>query len=206
MRNPRGLWTVPPLWQGVDCFILGGGPSLSGVDLRPLHDQRVIAVNNAYKLGAWIDVVFYGDCRWLGQYGKGLLDFAGLKVTVCEKHLDKPGIKVVRRRNRPFGISRDRGILLWNLNSGACAINLACHLGVKRIVLLGFDMKKNGDKHNWHDDYESRRPKFNPYSRFMRPFPYIATDLKRLKVECLNATQGSALKEFPIVKLEDMVK
>jgi len=205
MHRPQGLWRVPPLWPNGECFILGGGPSLQDVNLEPLHDRRIIAVNNAYKLGNWIDVVFFGDCRWLSQYGKGLLDFAGLKVTTCEKHIGKPGIKVVKRKNSPHGLSRDRGTLLWNLSSGACAINLAVHLGVKRIVLLGFDMQKDGDRHNWHDDYESRHSKFNPYERFMRPFPCIAKDLKRLNIECINASQGSALKEFPIVKLEDIL-
>jgi len=206
MRRQEGLWRVPALWPKGECFILGGGLSLRDVNLGLLKGRRVIAVNNAYKLGDWIDVMFFGDCRWLNQYGAGLLDFAGLKVTTCEKHLDKPGIKVVKRRNTPHGISRDPGILSWNLSSGACAINLAYHFGVKRIILLGFDMKKNGDKHNWHDDYEPHHSKFNPYGRFMRPFPHIAEDLKRLNVECVNAAPRSALDVFPRVKLEDVLK
>jgi len=205
MQHSQDLWRVPKLWPGGECFILGGGPSLRDVDINQLRGRRVIAVNNAYKLGDWIDVLFFGDRRWWHWHKDALLNFAGLKVTTCEHHLDKPGIKVVKRRNSPFGISTDPGILIWNLSSGACAINLAFHFGVKRIVLLGFDMQKSGDKHNWHDDYGPRHSGFNPYPRFMRRFSNIAADLKRYNVECLNATPDSAITVFPRVKLEDLL-
>jgi len=96
---------------------------------------------------------------------------------------------------------------VWNISGGACAIGLAYHFGVKRIVLLGFDMRKVDGKANWHDDYVVPKPfRFNPYSRFLSVFPGIAKDLKRLNVECVNATPGSALTVFPIVKLEDIIK
>ena len=210
-RNPN-LWVVPKIWQDGECFILGGGPSLSQVNLEPLKCKRCLAVNNAFKLGDWIDAMFFGDCRWYGWEGKNLLNFAGLKVTTCERHIEKPGIKVVQRKNAPYGISSDPGLLFWNLSSGACAINLAVHFGVKRIVLLGFDMKTDGVKHNYHNDYPdmndpapTRHDPNARYVRFMKPFVQIAEDLKRLNVECLNATEGSALTVFPMVRLEDVV-
>ena len=55
------LWTAPRIWDGGECFILGGGPSLAAVDVGQLRGRRVIAVNQAYKLGDWIDVLFFGD-------------------------------------------------------------------------------------------------------------------------------------------------
>lgn len=202
MVNRPGLWRVPKLWPGEECFILGGGPSLNNIDIGSLRGRRVIAVNQAFKLADWIPVLFYGDCGWLGRYGNGLLDFAGLKVTCCEAHVNKPGIKAVKRRNRPMGISVDPGILAWNSSSGACAINLAAHFGVRRIILLGYDMRKLGERCNWHEDYPraiNPRGK-NPYPRFMAPFADIARHLLRLSIECLNATPGSALDMFPIVR------
>lgn len=191
---------MPRLWPDGECFILGGGPSLEQVDVNRLKGRRVIAVNNAYKLGDWIDVLFFGDCHWYQWHKIALLNFAGLKVTTCEQHVNKLGIRVVKRRNIPHGISRDPGILSWNLSSGACAINLAVHFGVKRIVLLGFDMRKVGERSRWHNDYPAPvNRRFDPYPRFMRPFPAIACDLERYHIECINASPGSALKVFPIV-------
>jgi hypothetical protein len=132
-----------------------------------------------------------------------LLNFAGLKVTTCIQHVNKPGIKVMHRRNTPSDLARDPSTLTWNLSSGACAINLAAHFGVRKIVLLGYDMRKIEDAHNWHTDYGPPPPKKNPYARFMRPFPGIAASLSKMRIECVNATPGSALDVFPIVSLKE---
>ncbi len=179
-------------------MILGGGPSLAQVDLSLLAGRHVIAVNNAYKLGPW-DVMFFGDGGWLRAERERLVSFTGIKVTVAKEHLDEPGLLVVKRSRGRFGISEDPGVLTWNLHSGACAINLAVHLGVRRIVLLGYDMRKIDGQSNWHADYPPQPPSKNPYPRFLMPFEAIARDLARLQVEVVNATPGSALTAWPIV-------
>ena len=199
------MWSVPRLWPGETCFILGGGPSLQQLDIELLRGRRCIAVNGAFRLAPWIDCMFFGDCRWLNQYGGGLSEWAGLKVTTCNQHRQRPGIRVVKRRNSPYGLSRNSHVVGWNLSSGACAINLAVHFGVKRIVLLGFDMRIVGARHNWHDDYAPPPPKKNPYARFLKPFPFIKEGLNELSIECLNATPGSALTLFPMVTLEEVL-
>jgi hypothetical protein len=197
------------MWPDSEVFILGGGPGLNLVDIDKLKGRRVIAVNNAYQLAPWFDVMFFGDCRWYNWHKKGLREFAGLKVTACEGYGNgkNPELKAMRRRNSPRGISSDRTILSWNLNSGACAINLAVHFGAKRIVLLGFDMRKINGSCNWHEDHEtSNRPNHNPYARFLVPFPDIARDLKNMGIECVNATPDSALTHFPIVSIEEVCR
>jgi len=157
--------------------------------------------------------MFFGDLNFHRWEKHNLLNFAGLKVTIRGELINAPGIKVMRRDNSPnAGISTRPGILNWNYSSGACAINLAYLFGVKRIILLGFDMKMDGGRHNYHTDYPTANDpppkKHDPnsrYTRFMKPFPAIAESLKRLNVECLNATEGSALTVFPMVRLEDVV-
>ena len=202
-RDPR-LWTAPRLWPDGECYILGGGPSLKNVDVGPLKDRRVIAVNMAYRLGDWVDVLFFGDCRWWKVNAKHLTTFAGLKVTTCQQHLDKPGVRVISRRNSPAGISDDARFVSWNNSSGACAISLAVHFGVRKITLLGFDMKANGSDHHWHEYYDRPvRTNRDPYKRFMKPFPAIAEALKSRRIECLNACPDSALDVFPKIKTED---
>lgn len=201
--GPKVFWTAPRIWPGGCCYILGGGPSLARVPIERLRRQRVIAVNNAYRLGSWIDVMFYGDCRWLDWHKDALLDFPGLKVTCCESHLGKPGIKVLRRVNSPgLALARDR--LCWNLSSGACAINLAVHFGVSKIILLGYDMRQVEGRNNWHKDHQIV-PKVDAYARFLRPFPEIARSLERMGIECVNATPGSALDCFRVVLPEEVM-
>ena len=54
-------WNPPQIWKDQTAFILGGGPSLKDADLDLIHDRRVIGVNNAYQLGSWVDVCWFGD-------------------------------------------------------------------------------------------------------------------------------------------------
>lgn len=213
-----GFWSPPKIWQDGTAFIIGGGPSVNKTDLSLIHDRRVIAVNNAYGDPVhsasgrliryvprlWVDVVFYGDCGWLPIHREWLREFPGLRVTCCIRHQgQEPWVKCMERRNHPQGIITSPGMIAWNLSSGGAAVNLAVHLGVRRIVLIGYDMRKVDGEKNWHRDHKNQNPRQDPFVRFLRPFPEIARDLTRLGIECLNATPESALTVFPIVTLEE---
>lgn len=200
----RGPWRVPPMWQDEVCYILGGGPGLKLVDIEKLRGRRTIAVNQAFKLADWFDILFFGDCRWYDWFTPQINQFPGMKVHGCEHLIPNPLLYVVRKQSAPFGISRNPEEILWNLSSGAAAINLAVHLGVQRIVLLGFDMRRVDGQINWHNDYpEDGR---EPWTRFLLPFPAIASDLKKIGVECVNATPGSRLTHFPIVSPNEVLQ
>jgi hypothetical protein len=156
-----------------------------------------------YVPRSWVDVCFFGDCRWFGWHREFLLRFAGLKVTTCEKCDQELGIKVIKKGKR-YGLERQPDRISWNLSSGSCAINLATHFGAKRIVLVGFDMKTDEEgRANYHEDHATPKPKDPPYGHFMKPFPTIANDAKEMGVEILNAAPGSALTLFPFVDLEE---
>ena len=217
--TPEDFWPAPRLWPGNECYILGGGPSLALADLSLLENRRVIAVNNAYQLGSF-DVCYYGDCRWGQIHAGALRDWPGLKVTCCPQHAKRSGIKVIKKIARPEGISTDPKQVCWNRSSGASAINLATLFGVKRIVLVGFDMKRFGTeqiaelqaahpnvtRNNWHSEHPNDPDKHNPYVRFREPFVAIKRDLDALGIECVNATPNSALLENPIMSLEEAVR
>jgi hypothetical protein len=200
----RDTWEVPELWPGATVFILGGGPSLADVDLAPLHSKRVIGVNQAYKLGPWVDVCYFGDCGWYGQNLPAIRGYAGLKITSCSRCPEAGWRHVHRvRRTKPYGIETKRDAVAWNNNSGASAINVAVHLGAKRIVLLGFDMQMKGDRKNWHQDYRGEQKNPALFEKHLRGFPHIARDAAALGVEILNATPESAVTQFPFVDIKD---
>lgn len=193
------------MWPGSEVFILGGGPSIKKVDISRLEGRNVIAVNNAFKLAPWIPAMFFGDSKWYFLHDEALRHFAGLKITTGQKHANKPGILCVNKRNK-FGISRDKGTLFFNTNSGACAINLATLLGAKRIVLFGFDMRRVDGELNYHREHAHwADAKRNPFPSHLIPFGAIDRDLKSLHVECVNATPGSAITQFPIVDPESVL-
>lgn len=169
--------------------------------LKPIHRKHVIGVNNAYLIGSWIDICWFGDCRWYGWHQERLKEFSGLIATCC-LNLSSSRVKTVSR-GKPRGLEPKRNQVSWNGNSGASAISFAYHLGVKRIVLIGYDMQRVKDQANWHKDHPA--PDKNPYPRFMQRFHTIKNDARNLHLEIVNATPNSALDLFPMVRLEDVV-
>ena len=143
-----------------------------------------------------------------------MLKFAGIKVTCCRRAEGKPGIQAFNR-GKPAGIEKRAGFISWNGNTGASAINVAYHLGVSRVVLLGFDMQEVDGDCNWHTEHLEMNPNSEKkklenggqtcYGRYLKKFPDVVKDAKRLGLEILNATPGSALLDFPMVELRDVL-
>ena len=227
-------WRVPPMWEDGECWVIGGGPSvprqfdvpedvvqdvMSGRRrpsaysdyLSPLHDRHVIGVNNAYQIGNWIDAVFFGDCAWYLAHRQALAAFPGLKVTCCRRfdgrtREQSEGVKYLAKdAEHRNGISSDPTAVSWNSNSGAAAISLAAHFGVRRIILLGFDMALDEKMvSHWHGSHGAGSPK-PPFSRHLRGFPAIAQDAASREIEILNASPSSAIAEFPKVQARGLL-
>lgn len=94
------------------------------------------------------------------------------------------------------GLSRDANFIHFNSNSGAQAINLAAHWGAKRLVLIGFDMKMVGSKRHWFGNHPGTLDKASDYRDWIWKFKKIASDLKRMGIECINCSMDSALDCF----------
>ena len=153
--------------------------------------------------------MFFGDPRWIEEYGRGIENFSGLRVTIRHHYLRHVGIRVVTYDGNIMGLSRDPATLAWNGNSGAAAINLATLLGAGRLILLGFDMRRIEGRINYHSEYPEKGPGFDPFERFLSRFPAIARDLEDMKIPAVNATPFidgqplSALNVFPRIPLEE---
>lgn len=230
------MWRVPHIWDGGDAWIIGGGPSVPrqfdvpeeiirkvtagtlppsaySPYMRLIHNEHVIAVNMAYKLGDWIDVVIFGDSGFYAKERANLAQFPGLKVSCNPTSKQERWIKTLGRDGaKAKGISTNPMMLSWNSNTGAAAINLAVHFGAKRIFLLGFDMNIDQNKmQHWHDLYrkgpvsDDRRKRKLPFIRHLQGFPIIASDAKKLGVEIINVSPDSAITDFPKMSLKQVL-
>lgn len=241
-------WSVPKIWKDSECWIIGGGASVRdqfgipeslvpetkeqfrefGDYLSSIHDKRVIGVNMACFLGDWVDVAFWGDSDTYTDQREWFSDFGGLKVS-CHPSFDGkkfPDVMYLKRfKSRTQGITLNPSEVGWGFNSGFAALNLAVHLGAKKIVLLGFDMYKH-PKHgrvHWHAGYidktkiPTRRQRMNgitaprastraPFSKHMEMFPIAAKEIDKLGIQVLNACPDSALKCFPRVSVQEALK
>lgn len=203
------LWTPPVEWTGETAFVLGGGPSLTPDDVSRLEGRKVIAVNAAYRMAPWAQYLFFSDHHWFLPRAKAVEDFAGTTVTTSRRSVEAlPKIKLIAR-SKGHGFP-DRGTpeLRAGKSSGGMGVSLAYALGASRIVMLGFDMRVVEGRSHWHDEYFHRpASNFEPYYRdiFIPAFNGWNEDAKANGVEILNATPGSAIKEFPFVSLGEVL-
>jgi len=189
--------------------------SAYGPYMSPIHDKHVIGVNNVYQIGDWIDVIFFGDCSWYLFHRPYIAKWPKLKVTCCNRFASRTesqseGVKYLPKdTTKSFGISSNPSTVSWNSNSGAAAISLAAHLGVKRIILLGFDMSLDGHKvshwHGPHNPQKNAKPTKPPFARHLKGFPAIASDAAARGIEILNACPESAITVFPKINLKDIL-
>ncbi len=224
-------WSVPEIWKDGECFILGGGPSLTeqfnipselvsrvikkeespGIYspyLKELHKKHCIGINASYLLGDWIDIVFFGDFgSFFSHHLSRLKEWPGLKVSCTPHTEDYLWIKTLTHDKKQLGISDDPSRVCWNLNSGAASISLAANMGVKRIILLGFDMKQTDNNTHWHSVYK-RKPNRNfeaTFRKHLKGFPFIAKDAHKRGIEILNASHDSMIDSFKKVSIKDIL-
>lgn len=195
---------IEPKWKGETAFIIGGGPSLNDFNFKVLDDKRTIAINKAFLYYSNADILYWTDSRFYSWYKKDIDNYKGDKYTVKPYGNLKNDIKIIKNTGKA-GLEYDPSGIRHGNNSGHAAINLAYHLGVKRIVLLGFDMQNIKGVSHFHDGYPVRSTRDEVYKKSMIPyFIAISEDLKRKKIEVINACPTSALtlfKKLPIDKV-----
>jgi hypothetical protein len=177
---------------------LGTGPSLTRADVDYVRGKaRVIAINDAYTLAPWADVLYACDSKWW-LWHKGAPTFAGLKFGLQPRATVWPSVTVLRSAGAD-GLELDPTGLRTGKNSGYQAINLAVHLGAARIVLLGYDMA--GD-HFFGSHPDRTRP---PFALSLRLFGTLVAPLRAAGVEIVNCTRRTALTAFPQAPLEEVL-
>lgn len=165
--------------------VLATGPSLSAEQVQSVKECKTVAVSNAYKLAPWADALASSDAKWW-QVNKEAQDFPGLKFTAAPDHCGLPNIE------RLHGLGT-------GINSGLLGIHAAVHLGAKRILLLGFDLHSPGQHFFGQHPKELKSSTQNHLDRFKAQF----SNYKPRGIEIINCTPDSALKVYPLRKLED---
>jgi len=213
------LWEVPNVWKGETLIIVAPGPSAEKYNNNALlpykEEARIIAVNDAYKLVPFADVL-YGCDWWWWQKRKMVPEFDGLKIGLTyegitglpysgwagSKEKDQLSYQLASTGKEGLELEDKRAVRTGQ-NSGYQAINLAVNLGADRIILLGFDMKSGKDKEHFWGDYEDHpNPNKGLYKSWLKNFKTMVKPLEKAGVQVINCTEGSALKCFPMCELE----
>lgn len=199
------------MYEGQTVFLLGGGPTLTDLNLKAIVGRPVIGVNLAYTLGCWVVMTFFADAKFYWWNRDALQAYKGRKVTlnrIAKNNAvtteNEPNL-LFMREGKSGRLYSDPDILAWNRSSGAAAINLAVHTGARNIVLLGYDMRRVYDRKNWMPHVQEKTNQ-NPYEYMLGTLKGLASSAVEMGVRIINATPGSAIDCFEKMDYSEAVK
>lgn len=196
-------------WEGETAFVLAGGASVKDLDLSPLKRRRVIAINSAVLAWPEADILFFADARWWSDPPHGwkadIGAFAGRVVTTSGG--GPVGVTRLMKIDPGHGIADKPNQLALARTSVTGAINLAIHLGCRRVVLLGVD-GKNGEGGKRHHHGAAYPWPFirGSFDLHQTEFQAVAPSIARAGVDVVNANPDSAIMVWPRAPFETVVK
>lgn len=215
MTDEADYWHVEPEWRGETVAILASGPSLTQeqVDLC-MGRVRVVAINSSVQLAPHADILYFCDRRWFNWNKEDVLSFRGARVTLDNVQLKNEidGLRCVKNVANQ-GYADKNWQVCTGRNSGYQAINMVGHLGVARIILLGYDMRvapdpsdPRGYRTHFHGGHPTEtRPEH--FSDTMLPqFQHLPGPLATRGIGVVNCTPGSALTCWPMRDLEEVLQ
>lgn len=206
-------------WADETCVVAATGPSLdqSVADecsrAKCEHGVRIIAVNDAWRLMPFADVLYAADVAWWLAHD-GVKDFLGEKWSIkfgdpfmtSERSVElakKYGLRLVQGLALQ-GFSLDSRYV-HGCNSGYQAVNLAILFGANPIIMAGFNMQDvNGKKHFFGDH---PAPLNNDTThRSWVPFFDKAKEMLPEDIRIVNSTPDSAIKCFETMPLAEALR
>src|SRR4051812_2852413 len=108
---------VPRLFPNSTIVCIAGGPSLTPADVDACQARaRVIAINDAYRLAPWADVLYACDAKWW-RWHRGVENFSGRKYALEPAASVWPGVEVLRNTGE-HGLELERDALRHGRNGG----------------------------------------------------------------------------------------
>jgi len=184
-------------------FILGGGPSISDLDLGALTGQHVVAINRSFETYPCSEI-YFADKSFFEEFGDKVMALDIPKVTVKKQLQGLPGVNVLQKMADSKTLQTSPGQLI-NSNSGVMAMNYLLQRGCKLVVLLGIDLCEiDGRKHHHSGYTHPSKPK--SCETMLKEWQGLRKQVWRdFNADIIHATPGSALTEVDYLPLENIV-
>lgn len=207
--------SVEPLASPPRGIIIAGGCSLTVEQIDHIRHSGerffIIGINNAFEICNFLDLIYCADHDFIHEFGKGFPPGVPIYSTWNSKSgapAWAPFDHVTYLKGiDPPRFTEDLSSLSLGSNSGFQAINLALHLGIKELILLGYDFKKTGGRSHWFGDYEI--PRFRregDWLFWVRAMERAAPSAKARGMRIINCSPGSALNCFEKMDIKDAIK
>lgn len=227
------LSVVERAWEGKVAVLLGGGASLTHeqvVHVAAAHALglvRCVAINDAYLLAPWADLLYFADAHWWRWQREGVakeaLDlsaeqvrerFAAFVGEICsiafnEKSVTDNRVRFLRNLHGSVlggGLSLEPTAIATGWNSGSQALNIATLAGAHVVLLLGFDGRPNaqGQTH-WFGEHPRATPQAF-WEQMRRGMRAMESALKEQSVRVVNCSPGTYIDTFEKMELEGALK
>lgn len=195
-----------PDWTGETAIVVATGPTAADTPLEIAKGKaRVLVVKDAWRLCPWADALYACDHHWWEAH-KGVVEFKGQRIAYDKRTLDKwrgLGFLQVEIKRHIQTLRFDRvGAVGWGWNSGFHAINLAAQFGIKRLILVGYDMRVDKGKHFFGEHPYNSGPNERNIARWAAHLDKQAPTLFERGIEVINCSPISAVAAFPKMSLE----
>lgn len=202
---------IPRIFAGQTVAIVAGGPSLVGFDFSRLEGAPSIAINLAMDVMPFATVLWWTDALFYRRPGISERILAHRAPYKATAHLGygsqepDPSIHVYHFTGVD-GFDDDPGRLRHGNNGGYAAMHLAAHLGARRLVLFGFDMRVGADgRSHFHGGHGLPYHEHTLKSLMLPYFKALASPLAERGVEVYNASPDSALTLWPRCSIDEGV-
>ena len=206
---------IEPIYYGQTAAIIGTGPSLTQEQLDKVKHLKKFGANRAFEFD--LDVLHGCNHQFWHYYWHKVKDLRCDKWTT-RPELTYPGLNYIREEWIP-GLSKDPTYIAAHHGTGPQLINIAYHYGIKRMLLIGWDMKFSPD-YNGKAQQIGAKPRhyFGEYPKELQHWPSVKVkdgvltglieEMETIKpedygIEIINCTPDSAMTCFPMMTLDE---
>lgn len=230
--RPEKAKAIEPIFKGMTAVLIATGPSVTDEQINYIKEKhaqgrcKVLTLNNVYQKVPFTDMHLSCDFPWWRWYyprDKALRDLPCPKYTWHPDIAKQFNIDYIQGEVKP-GLSADPSIIHINHGSGPMWINMALHLGIEKLILIGHDMRYAPDyKPQQRKPGSTPRHYFNEYPGPLQHWPSVKVGLSKPGVldglidvykkmvpqvnaagmDVVNCTPGSALTVFRMSTLEN---
>ena len=188
---------IEKLYDGAHAIVAAPGPSLTQEVVETIREVKdkyaIIGVGDAYRRIDFLDEHYACDARWWKVHGKDVNDkFPGLRSWCHDEEGMQYGAYKIEGRHKN-GFSLNPEFIHFGSNSGYQTLNLCWLWGIRKIILVGFNMQKVGGHTHFFKDRHPTLSISSPYPSFVKKYLTIQSDIRNTIINC---TPNSALTAF----------